>query len=186
MQIVCPHCQNPMDLGESPAPEEVCCTSCGSSFRLERETTTDWKSAENQKLGKFVLLRTLGQGAFGTVYEARDPELDRVVAIKVPRGGHLAGSADLDRLVREARSAAQLRHPSIVALYEVGQADSLPYLVCEFVQGVTLTDLMSSRRLGVRESAELAAGLAEALHFAHERGVVHRDVKPSNIMVDEK
>src|SRR5581483_11229060 len=127
----------------------------------------------------------VGQGAFGTVYKARDPELDRTVAIKVPRAGNLAGPQDLDRFLREARSVAQLRHPSIVTVHEVGQTDGVPYLVSDFVQGVTLTDLLSARRLGFREAAELIASVADALQYAHERGVVHRDVKPSNIMIGD-
>jgi WD40 repeat protein len=103
----------------------------------------------------------------------------------VPRAGNLAGVEDLDRFLREARSAAQLRHPSIVTVHEVAQHDGLPYLVSDLVRGVTLADLLSARRPGFREAAELAATVADALHYAHERGVVHRDVKPSNIMIAE-
>ena len=138
------------------------------------------------KLGKFELLETVGQGAFGTVYKARDPELDRMVAIKVPRTGNLAGPQELDRFLREARSVAQLRHPSIVPVHDVGQMDGVPYLVSDFVEGVTLSDLLSARRPGFREAAELIAAVADALHYAHERGVVHRDVKPSNIMIEAR
>ncbi len=184
MQTTCPHCQNVMEITDQARHDEVCCTTCGSTFRLEPGTTTDWRP-EPRKLGKFELLQTLGQGAFGTVYRARDPELGREVAIKVPRSDRLVDAGDLDRFLREARSVGQLRHPSIVSVYEVGQVEKLPYLVCELVHGVTLADRMSAKRLGTREATEIAATLADALHFAHEHGVVHRDVKPANIMVDE-
>jgi WD40 repeat protein/tRNA A-37 threonylcarbamoyl transferase component Bud32 len=185
MHILCPHCRNPIELVKFSTREEIACPSCGSSFRLESGETTGWEHGAGQKLGKFELIDVLGHGAFGTVYKARDHELDRIVALKVPRAGNLAGPQELDRFLREARSAAQLRHPSIVTVHEVGQADGVPFLVSDFVQGITLTDLLSSRRPGFSEVAEMVAAVADALHYAHKHGVVHRDVKPSNIMIDD-
>src|SRR5215218_8109870 len=138
MHILCPHCRNPIEVVKLTPREEIGCPSCGSSFRLETESTTGWERLAGQKLGKFELQDTLGQGAFGTVFKARDPELDRTVAIKVPRAGNLAGPQELDRFLREARSVAQLRHPSIVSIHEVGQSEGVPFLVSDFVQGVTL------------------------------------------------
>jgi WD40 repeat protein/tetratricopeptide (TPR) repeat protein/tRNA A-37 threonylcarbamoyl transferase component Bud32 len=186
MHILCPHCRNPIEVVKLTPSEEITCSACGSSFHLESEnSTTDWKRAPGRKLGKFELLEVVGQGAFGTVYKARDPELDRVVALKLHRPGNFAGQQDVDRFLREARSAAQLRHPAIVTVHDVGQAEGVPYLVSDFVPGVTLSDLLTGRRPGFREAAELVAAVAEALQYAHERGVVHRDVKPSNIMVGD-
>jgi tRNA A-37 threonylcarbamoyl transferase component Bud32 len=185
MHILCPHCHSPIEVVQITPREEIACPSCGSSFRLETGATVASESNGARNFGKFHLLQTLGQGAFGTVYKARDPELDRVVALKVPRAGNLAGAQELDRFLREARSAAQLRHPAIVPVHEVGQQDGLPYLVSDFVQGVTLADLLSARRLDIRAAAELVAAVADALQYAHEQGVVHRDVKPSNIMVGD-
>jgi tRNA A-37 threonylcarbamoyl transferase component Bud32 len=185
MYILCPHCHNPIEVVELTPREELVCPTCGSTFHLEAEGSTGSESSVGRKVGKFDLVETVGHGAFGTVFKARDPELDRVVAIKMPRAGNLVGSADLDRFLREARSVAQLRHPSIVSVHEVGQQDGLPYLVCDFVRGVTLADLLSGRRPGFREAAELIAAVADALQYAHERGVIHRDVKPSNIMIGE-
>jgi len=184
--LICPHCQNAIELVLDIGPEEVLCPSCGSSFRLERGSTSAWRPRDGRrKLGRFELIDCVGMGAFGSVYKARDPELDRTVAIKVPRAGNLAAADDLDRFVREARSAAQLRHPSIVPIHEVGQEDGLPYLVCDFVEGTTLADLLTARRPGPRDAAQMIAAVADALQYAHERGVVHRDVKPSNIMLGD-
>jgi len=136
-------------------------------------------------VGRFELLGIVGVGAFGTVYKARDPELDRIVAIKVPRASSLARVEDQDRFLREARSVAQLRHPGIVPVYEVGQHDGRPFLVSDFVEGHTLAEILTARRPTFHESALILAAIADSLQFAHERGVVHRDVKPSNIMLDE-
>ena len=184
MHIVCPHCENPIEVVQLQAREEVSCPSCGSSFHLEGGSTTDWKPRTGQKIGRFELLRLVGQGAFGTVYQARDPELDRAVAVKVPRAGNLGGGGELDRFLREARSVAQLRHPNIVPVYEVGQHEGLPYLVSDFVQGVTLADRITGDRLSRQHTAHLVAAVADALQFAHDHGVIHRDVKPSNILLD--
>ena len=85
MHIICPHCRNPIEVVQIAPREEIVCTSCGSSFHLEGGSTTGGGNIAGQKIGRFEVIDTLGQGAFGTVYKARDPELDRVVAVKVPR-----------------------------------------------------------------------------------------------------
>ncbi len=118
----------------------------------------------HRRLGKFELLEELGIGSFGCVLRARDTELDRAVAIKVLRAGQLASRDDIDRFLREARSAAQLKHPGIVSLYDTGQTeDGTFYLVEEFIPGQTLAARLSGGRLGFRQAAELTADLAEAL-----------------------
>ena len=152
MGLVCPHCHNALVLGEHPPTEEILCPVCGSSFRLEPEATTDWRSRDDRRtLGKYELIDIVGAGASGTVYKARDPDLDRMVAVKVLRAGNLAGQGERERFLREARSVAKLRHQFLVAVYEVGQATELPYLVSEFVDGVTLADQISAgSRRGAR------------------------------------
>jgi serine/threonine protein kinase len=139
----------------------------------------------SRRLGKFELLEELGIGSFGSVFRARDTELDRIVAIKMPRAGSLASHSDVDRFLREARSAAQLKHPGIVSIYETGVAeDGICYLVEEFVRGTTLAHHLGAARVGFFEAAELVAEVADALAYAHSQGVIHRDIKPSNIMLD--
>jgi hypothetical protein len=185
MHILCPHCHNPIELVKIAPRAEVACPACGSTFRLETDVTTGSETSVGWKVGRFDLIEKVGEGGFGTVYKARDAELDRTVAVKVPRAGFLAGLQELDRFLREARAAAQLRHPSIVAVHEVGESDGVPFIVSDFVRGVSLADRLSAWRPTFRDAAQLVAAVAEALHYAHERGVVHRDVKPQNIMMHE-
>ncbi|MEX0678090.1 MAG: serine/threonine-protein kinase [Pirellulales bacterium] len=180
----CPHCHSPLEVDDQQA-EEIVCRSCGSSFRLAQDQTYTWKPEKLPRLGKFELLKAVGRGAFGTVYRARDTELDRIVAVKLPRSGSLTSAEDEDRFIREARSVAQLRHPNIVSIFETGRSEEVPFIVGEFVDGVTLGDLLTGRRFTPRESAELIVTVADALAYAHEQGVIHRDVKPSNIMLDD-
>src|SRR5262249_59029793 len=124
--------------------QEVLCPACGSSFRLERDSTIDWASSRGPRtLGKFELIEAVGSGAFGTVYKARDPRLDRTVAIKVPRSGQLADRADLDPFLREARSVARLRHPAIVPAPHVAEAERRPYLVRNSAHRLALTACQS-------------------------------------------
>ncbi len=184
MHLRCPHCQNPIELADVPSAGEVTCAGCGSSFQIANYSTVTWSGPTNKRIGKFELLGEVGHGAFGTVHKAHDTELDRVVAIKIPRPSNIGPDPqDLDRFLREARSVAQLRFPSIITIHEVGADNGMPYLVCDFVEGITLADLLTGRRPTFPESAKLLAEVADALQYAHSLGVVHRDVKPSNIMI---
>ena len=137
------------------------------------------------RLGRFELCAELGAGAFGHVFKARDVELDRIVAVKIQRAAAFAGSDEKERFLREARSAAQLEHPNIVSIHDTGVTeDGAAYLITEFVDGKTLEQRLLAGRLPIDEAVRLVADVAGALGYAHERGVVHRDVKPSNILLD--
>ena len=139
------------------------------------------------RVGRFEMLAELGVGSFGYVFRARDTELDRIVAVKFQRAGRIADAEEVERFHREARSAAQLKHPGIVSLYETGQTEEgVCYLVTEYIDGDTLEQRLKQRRLSVPAAVELIAQAAEALQYAHEQGVVHRDVKPSNILIDRE
>jgi WD40 repeat protein len=137
-----------------------------------------------QRLGRFELIETVGSGSFGTVYKAHDPQLDRVVAVKIPRAASLISPEEMDRFLREARNAARLRHPGIVPVHDAGWSDGTVYLVSEFIAGATLAERLRTWRPNCRQTADLVAQVADALQYAHAQGVIHRDVKPSNLMID--
>ena len=142
-------------------------------------------SGDKQRLGKYEIMGIAGLGAFGIVYRARDCELDRPVALKVLRSGALASPEEADRLLREARSVGRLSHPNIVPVHDAGRDGETCFLATEFVAGSTLADRLATGPIPAREAAVLAAQLAEALQHAHAQGVIHRDVKPSNILLEE-
>jgi serine/threonine protein kinase len=134
-------------------------------------------------LDRFLIERRIGSGGFGTVYEAWDGRLERPVAVKAIDSG---GSAGCGRVLREAQAAARLNHPGIVTLYEMGEEDGSALLVTELVDGATLDQLSRDGALSDREIGEIGADLCEALDHAHSRAVVHRDIKPQNVLVTEE
>lgn len=184
LHIRCPHCSNPVELLADVAVDDVACNSCGSHFSLVDDSGTYSSAGPSLKtLGRFELLARLGVGGFGTVWKAHDTELDRVVAVKIPRKGNLS-TMEVEHFLREARAAAQLRHPNIVPVFEVGREENTVFIVSEYVLGESLADWMKSHRRSADEIAEVCIPVTEALTEAHAAGVVHRDLKPSNIMID--
>jgi serine/threonine protein kinase/tetratricopeptide (TPR) repeat protein len=182
IQVRCPHCRNPIQVSDE-RPDAILCPGCGSSFRVREARMTD--TNEGMKaLGKFQLLNRVGIGAFGAVWKARDSQLDRIVALKIPHSGLMSSPSELGRFQREARAAAQLRHPGVVTVHEVQTLDGLPVIVADFIDGVTLRSWLEAHRPTFREAARLMADVAEALDYAHGTGLVHRDLKPANIMID--
>ena len=175
--------RQPADAGAStPVPREILEAALSAATRPAPPAPP---AGGMRRLGKFALVEELGVGSFGTVYRALDTELGRTVAINILRAGRLAGREEADRFLREARSAAQFKHPGLVALYETGQTeDGTLYLVEEFVQGRTLAARVSAGRFAFAEAAALVAEAAEAVDYAHRHGVIHRDISPSNILID--
>jgi serine/threonine protein kinase len=140
--------------------------------------------------GRYQIVKKLGAGAFGTVYKAKDRILGRMVAIKTIRlEGLAAAGASLeelmDRFKREAQVSAQLKHPNIVTIYDIGDSDGMSYLAMEFIDGVGLDRIIASEgRVNLERAASIGAQVADALDFAHRNSVVHRDIKPANIMIE--
>ena len=168
--------------------------SMADSSRRERTPAGDGslgdanssRMAEGQSLGnRYRIVSRLGEGAFGTVYAAHDVQLDRPVAIKTPRLGLLGSETDAQRFLREARAAGQLRHPNIVPVYDAGKIGDSYFIASGLIEGETLADrLRNGGRLPAADAAKLVQKLAAALHYAHTQGIVHRDVKPANVMID--
>ncbi|MBL8959211.1 MAG: serine/threonine protein kinase, partial [Gemmatimonadetes bacterium] len=137
--------------------------------------------------GQYVIEGLLGQGGMGSVFRARDVTLDRPVAIKVIAGDVATHPQLRDRFLLEARTVAKLRHPNIVAVYSAGEAGGMLYFVMELVPGESLRDLLTrERRVDPARAERILHELALALDYAHASGIVHRDVKPENILLDRE
>jgi serine/threonine protein kinase len=138
-----------------------------------------------ERFGRYKIVRSLGSGAMGDVYLADDSQLDRPVALKIPRFSDDHDDELIERFYREARAAATVRHPNLCPVYDAGEIDGIHYLSMAFIEGRPLCDLLSTKkRLVPREAATLILKLAKALNAAHTSGVIHRDLKPANIMID--
>jgi len=149
-----------------------------------RDQTFEIPVQPGTRVGTYSIERCVGKGAFATVYSAIDTKLQRKAALKF-----LTQSSDLQpamrlRLLREAQAVASLQHPNVVPIFDTGSFQSHDYIASRFVEGITLAQLLRSQPISIREAIEFAAQLASALHHAHQEGIVHRDVKPANIMVE--
>jgi len=137
-----------------------------------------------KRIGRYRIEKVLGKGGFGLVYLAYDEQLNRHVAVKVPHAKLISKPEDAEAYLAEARTVANLDHPGIVPVHDVGSTEDCPcYVVSKYIEGTDLTTRLRQQRLKYREAAELVATVAEALHYAHKQGLVHRDVKPGNILI---
>ena len=134
-------------------------------------------------VGPYEMVSLLGRGGMGEVYRAKDLRLSREVAVKVLHGEFAKDEDRARRFEQEARAAGLLNHPNIVAVYDIGQHESSPYIVSELLQGETLRDRMATSTLGARKAVEYGIQIAHGLTAAHEKGIVHRDLKPENLFI---
>ena len=178
--VCCPHCQVRVELKDEQSLAEVRCSGCRQAFRVV--TSLD---AEPTQVGRFELIERLGAGSFGTVWRARDTQLDREVAVKIPRR-RTVDAARIADLLREARVAARLRHRHIVVVHEVGNDGETAYIVSDLIRGLPLDRWRRKQPVTFAGAAQLTRLVADALEHAHQNGVVHRDLKPANIMIDEQ
>lgn len=134
--------------------------------------------------GRYQIETLIGVGGQGRVYRAFDQELQRHVALKVPKANRVTLPGQSDQFLEEARRAAKLRHPGIVSIHDVGRDDGLVFIVADLIEGQNLAELIERRRPSLNEASQIIASVADALQFAHDQGFVHRDIKPANILID--
>src|SRR6266487_3652806 len=171
------------------------CPACLLKQGAEAETSTQSEAEKFQPpsveevaklFPQLEILAFIGKGGMGAVYKARQPALDRFVALKILPPQVASGTGFAERFNREARALARLSHPNIVAVHEFGQVNGLPYFIMEFVDGLNLRQLERAGKLSPQEALKIVPQICEALQFAHDEGIVHRDIKPENILLDKK
>ncbi len=192
---VCPQCGKPLP---SDGPQGLC-PAC--LFKAALPSQSALESAETlipnsspatapeagthlKYFGDYELLEEIARGGMGVVWKARQTSLKRDVALKMIRAGALASPEEVERFLREAEAAANLQHPNIVAIHEVGEHDGQHYFSMDYVAGRDLGALVKDGPLSAQQAARYVKIIAEAIHFAHQRGTLHRDLKPQNVLID--
>jgi eukaryotic-like serine/threonine-protein kinase len=161
------------------------CPSCLVHFAFETRSAEQGEDELfHQSFGEYELLDEIGRGGIGVIYRARQRSLNRFVAVKMLIAGEFASPDFKRRLHQEAKAAASLQHPNIVAIHEIGERNGQPFFSMDLVEGANLGELVREQALPARRSAQYVKTIAEATAFAHAKGILHRDLKPSNILID--
>ena len=183
----CPKCGQPIP---EQAPQGLCpkCVLLQASIPTEGAKTRPAPSREEVAAAfpQLEILELIGQGGMGFVFKARQPKLERLVALKILPQALATDPAFAERFTREGRALARLNHPNIVAIHDFGQASGFFYLIMEFVDGVNLRQAMRAGRFTPAQALAVVPKICEALQFAHNEGILHRDIKPENILLDAK
>jgi len=182
MPAICEQCGAPLrgDVARGLCPR------CVLGATLASESDVDIREPASQRFGDYELVRELGRGGMGVVYEARQLSLNRTVALKMLLPARLASRQELERFQFEAEGVAALDHPNILPVFEVGSVQGQPYFTMKLAEGGALSERMANDKWQMpnREAARLVATIARAVHYAHQRGIQHRDLKPGNILLD--
>lgn len=195
-----PECGSAYQVPPELLGKQAKCSRCGRQFVLGAGTETDSEQADEatrvgrrqpadpsiERLGRFEIVGLVGKGGFGSVYRAQDTFLNREVALKLLRAAASENRRAVARFLREPKAAAQLRHPHIVPVYDAGVMNGHYYIASAFIPGQTLEQTLERERLPMRRAVEIARNLADALGYAHNLGIIHRDVKPANIILDAR
>ena len=213
LKTTCPKCDASLSVHSELVGKNARCPRCSTRFLVEEVRTPTFAVSVDQSdeatetigagpgestlssisptklaiksLGRFELQAVLGQGGFGRVYRAYDPQLDRLIALKVPTFSSQDGNK-AQRFQSEAKAAAQLRHPNIVPTFESGKIGNQYFIASQFIDGKSLSEIIKSGSVDTRQAAQWVSRIAHALAYAHDMGIVHRDVKPHNVMLDAR
>lgn len=187
---ICPNCGKPLPASAPAGLCPVCLLAQGMDTDPGGGKAGRFQPPPVEDIARLFpqleILGLLGAGGMGAVYKARQPALDRFVALKVLPPQDSGGADSAERFNREARALARLSHPNIVAVHEFGQVGGLNFFIMEFVDGANLRQLGRSGRIAPREALQIIPQICDALQYAHDEGVVHRDIKPENVLVDRK
>ncbi len=184
---VCPQCGTPLDSAASDKPCPACLLEWAAKTGSQPDPT-DSPDLETVQAAfpQLEILEKIGRGGMGTVFKARQPQLDRLVALKILSSKLAEKPTFADRFAREGKLLARLNHPNVVAVYDFGESDGFYFLLMEYVDGVNLRQAMREERFSPEQALAIVPKICDALQYAHDEGVLHRDIKPENILLDTK